>query len=136
MYHKKVFITFSIIFFSTLLIAARFDNQKKYKNLKVLPENISEFKLDSIMNSYNHALKVGCDFCHVKNPTAFALTVNKDSLDYAADGQMKENARKMIRMMIDINKNNFYFDKTIEPVYLNAVSCNTCHRGNPFPLGE
>ena len=46
---------------------------------------------------------------------------------------MKENARDMLRMTIDINKNNFYFDKNIQPEYLNTVTCKTCHRGEPFP---
>ncbi|MEI9944273.1 MAG: hypothetical protein WDN26_08600 [Chitinophagaceae bacterium] len=38
----------------------------RYKNLEILPQDISEHKLDSIMNSYNKALGVTCGFCHVK----------------------------------------------------------------------
>lgn len=106
----------------------------KFKNLKVLPQDISEQNLDSMMGAYCKALNVGCDFCHVKlKPT----TPNgEEEMDFAADIQMKENARDMIRMMMDINQKYFYYDKKIEPFYLNAVSCNTCHRGNPFPLKE
>jgi Photosynthetic reaction centre cytochrome C subunit len=100
----------------------------KYKNLQILPKDISEHKLDSIMQSYNKALGMGCGFCH--SPLA-GFT---DSLDYAADkNEMKENARKMMRMTIEINKSNFYFDKNQRPEYLNVVSCNTCHRGEPYP---
>jgi hypothetical protein len=99
-----------------------------HKNLQILPKDISGQKLDSIMQSYNKALGIGCSFCH--SPLAgFA-----DSLDYAADkNEMKENARKMMRMTIEINKSNFYFDKSQRAEYLNVVSCNTCHRGEPYP---
>ena len=39
----------------------------------------------------------------------------------------------MMRMTIDINKTNFYFDKNERPEYLKVVNCKTCHRGEPFP---
>jgi len=80
------------------------------------------------MQTYNVALGVNCKFCHspMKNMV--------DSLDYAADIEpMKNNARDMMKMVIDINSKNFYYDKTVEPVYLNSVTCKTCHRGDPFP---
>lgn len=110
-------------------IAAVRPMQGKYKNLKVLPKDITEAKMDSIMNSYNKALGIGCSFCH--SPMAGYA----DSLDYAADkNEMKENARSMIRMTIDINKKNFYYDTTIRPEYLNIVNCRTCHRGEPYPV--
>jgi len=99
------------------------------RNLKVLPKDISDAKLDSIMDSYTIALGVKCDFCHVK------IKNSPDSLlDYASDKEpMKENARNMMRMMIDVNKNYFYFDKNIQPEYLNVIHCKTCHRGEPIP---
>lgn len=101
---------------------------KKERNLKILPKDISDAKLDSIMQTYNIALGVSCNFCHVKMKTL------PDSLDYASDADpMKENARDMMRMTIDINKNNFYFNKNERPEYLTTVTCNTCHRGEPFP---
>ena len=101
----------------------------KHKNLKVLPTDISEKDLDSIMNSYSKALGVTCRFCHS------ALKNFPDSLDYAADEEpMKENARQMMRMTIHINKTYFYFDTASKPEYLNVVSCKTCHRGQPFPV--
>lgn len=109
----------------------------KYKNLKVLPKDISEKQLDSIMDSYNKALKVSCDFCHAKaKKDPLSLLPHTDELDYAIDIPMKEEARKMIRLQIDINKNYFYHDSTKRPEFLNVVSCNTCHRGNPFPAWE
>ncbi|MBC7936812.1 MAG: c-type cytochrome [Rhizobacter sp.] len=109
----------------------------KYKNLKILPKDIPEKKLDSIMNAYNVALKVSCDFCHIKaKQSLFSITPPKDELDYALDNPMKEEARKMIKLQMEINKNYFHHDSTIRPEYLNVVSCNTCHRGNPYPAHE
>ena len=101
---------------------------QKHKNLKILPNDISEQKLDSIMESYSKALGVSCSFCHT------AVQGFPDSLDYASDAnEMKENARKMMRMTIEINKTHFYFDTIQRPEYLKVVNCKTCHRGEPFP---
>lgn len=101
---------------------------QKERNLKVLPKDISDEKLDSIMQTYNKALGVKCEFCHVK------VKGFTDSLDYFSDIEpMKENARDMMRMTIEINQKHFYFDKNIRPEYLNTITCKTCHRGEPFP---
>lgn len=101
---------------------------KGHKNLQILPNDISEFALDSFMQSYSKALGVDCKFCHVP------LKNYPDSLDYASDAEpMKENARKMMRMTIQLNKTYFHFDTTIRPEYLKVVTCNTCHRGEAFP---
>jgi hypothetical protein len=104
----------------------------KYKNLRILPEDISEQKLDSIMKSYCTALKVECNFCHVPFPGF------PDSLDYASDKEpMKENARDMMRMTIYINKTYFNLANDQRPEYLlNTVQCMTCHRGEAYPLEE
>ena len=129
MLHKKKIVTFSLISaFVILGVAASKPYHQKDRNLKVLPKDISDAKLDSIMLTYNIALGVKCNFCHVpmKNIT--------DSLDYASDAEpMKENARKMMKMVIHINKTNFYFDKNEQPEYLHTVTCKTCHRGEAFP---
>ena len=109
-------------------VAAVDPPEGKYKNLKILPKDISEQKLDSIMESYSKALGSSCSFCHaeVKN--------FPDSLDYASDANtMKENAREMMRMTILINKTYFHFDKNEKPEYLKVVNCKTCHRGEPYP---
>ena len=99
-----------------------------HKNLQILPQDISDQKLDSIMQSYNVALGVDCKFCHLP------LKNYPDSMDYASDSlHMKEEARKMMRMTILINKTYFYFDKAERPEYLKVVHCNTCHRGEAFP---
>lgn len=128
MLHRKKLLTFSFIAFFVCIGMAAVKSNQKDRNLKVLPNDISDEKLDSIMQTYNTALGVKCNFCHipVKNIA--------DSLDYFSDADpMKENARNMMRMVIDINKNNFYFDSLQRPEYLNTISCRTCHRGEAFP---
>lgn len=111
-----------------------------FANLQVLPQDITEHRLDSIMDSYNRALKVNCDFCHSKQKDITGLMPANDApLDFAADNGMKETARRMMRLTIDINKRHFNFDSTAakKPDYLlNVVTCNTCHRGNPYPAHE
>ncbi|MBC7948351.1 MAG: c-type cytochrome [Chitinophagaceae bacterium] len=117
-----------IIVFVVLGIAATRLPEGKPRNLKVLPADISDQMLDSIMNTYNKALGVSCDFCHSKHKTI------PDALDFADDGvKMKSEARKMMRLTIQINKDYFYYDTTRRPEYLKVVTCNTCHRGDPFP---
>lgn len=129
MFFKKQIIALSVL--AALVIggvAAVNPPGEKYKNLKILPKDISEQKLDSIMESYSKALGISCSFCHaeVKN--------FPDSLDYASDANtMKENAREMMRMTILINKTYFHFDKNEKPEYLKVVNCKTCHRGEPYP---
>jgi Photosynthetic reaction centre cytochrome C subunit len=99
------------------------------RNLKVLPQDISDEKLDSIMHTYNKALGVNCAFCH----TPYQKNL-PDNLNYASDeNPMKENARKMMRLTIQINKDYFYYDTTQRAEYLKVVTCRTCHRGDPFP---
>lgn len=103
----------------------------KERNLKVLPNDISDQQLDSIMETYNKALGVKCEFCHVKKK------VFPGDFDYAADTEpMKEEARKMMRMTIEINKNNFWYNKNERPEYLKTVTCKTCHKGEAFPEGD
>lgn len=129
MLHKRKLLALSTLAaFVVVSVAAIKAPKQKDRNLKVLPKDISDAKLDSFMQTYNIALGVKCSFCHVPMKN-FA-----DSLDYVSDAEpMKDNARKMMRMVIDINKKNFHFNKDDQPEYLNTVHCNTCHRGEPFP---
>jgi Photosynthetic reaction centre cytochrome C subunit len=118
-----------VVFFVVLGIAATSMPHKKPRNLKVLPKDITDEKLDSIMHTYNKALGVNCGFCHTPHHKNFP-----DSLNYAIDeNPMKEDARKMMRLTIQINKDFFYYDTAQRPEYLKVVTCITCHRGEAFP---
>src|SRR5690349_10546696 len=128
MHKKKILVLVSFVAFVCLGIAAMKMPYQKERNLKVLPKDIPDAKLDSLMHTYNIALGVKCNFCHLPMKNI------ADSLDYAADGEpMKEDARKMMRMTIEINKTNFWFDKKERPEYLHTVTCKTCHRGEAYP---
>lgn len=127
-FKKKTLTAIALTLLVVAGVAAVAKPGDKHKNLKILPQDISEQKLDSIMESYSKALGVTCKFCHTE------VTGFPDSLDYAVDNNpMKENAREMMRMTIYINKTHFYFDKNERPEYLKVVNCKTCHRGEPFP---
>lgn len=93
-----------------------------------MPKDISDEKLDSMMQSYNKALGVCCEFCHAPDKN------NKEVIDYASDeNPVKEQARKMIKMTMEINKNYFNTDPKIHPAYLTVVKCYTCHKGDAYP---
>ena len=113
--------------FVALLIIVTAANPLPKRNLQVLPKDISDAQLDSIMNRFNQSLGVSCNFCHTKRSDY------PDSLDYASDKDpMKTTARKMMRMTIEINRKNFRTDKKKRPHELNEVTCYTCHRGEAW----
>lgn len=117
----------ALTLFMTIGLAATHIS-KPARNLRVLPKDISDQRLDSLMNVYNKALGVNCAFCHSKS------MFNPSQLDYAMDGNpMKEEGRRMIRLTMSINKDYFRHDTTIHPAYLTSVTCNTCHRGEAYP---
>jgi hypothetical protein len=134
MMHKKKIIALSVLTVFVLLGAATSLPEKKERNLQVLPKDISDRMLDSIMQTYNKALGVTCNFCHSPATAPFPIKLKVDSLNYALDNSMKENARRMMRLTIDINKTYFYYDTASRPEYLKVITCKTCHQGNPFPL--
>ena len=121
---KLIFSILCIVAFISISMVLPF----KERNLKVLPKDISDTKLDSIMDTYTVALGESCNFCHSPQ------IGDSSKLDFASDtNPMKENARNMMRMNIDINTKYFYFDKDTRPEYLNVITCKTCHRGEPIP---
>ena len=100
----------------------------KFKNLKVLPKDITEDQLDHLMKGFNAALGVKCNFCHVRNEEAKKMEFEKD------DKPEKETARMMYKMSMDINKEHFGFGKNGQNVM--AVTCYTCHNGEAHPATE
>jgi photosynthetic reaction center cytochrome c subunit len=86
--------------------------EEQFKNIQVL-KGIPADQLIPSMQFIQASLGVDCEFCHVHN--AF----EKD------DKKPKQTARKMMEMMFAINKDSFDGNR--------AVTCNSCHRGNPKP---
>lgn len=90
----------------------------EFKNLQVLPKNISKAELRDIMKAQSKALGVDCDFCH-KVP------------DMASDElKTKKFARTMFQMTNDINSRYLKITKLDDP---DRVTCATCHRGHEVP---
>jgi hypothetical protein len=102
-----------------------------YKNLQVLPADISSKDLQSIMvDEFQDGLGVGCGYCHVQEK-------NSIHLDYASDEKPeKEIARVMMRMTLQLNKDYFGVEKPLLGSSAMTVSCFSCHRGTPHPESE
>ena len=124
---NKIIVVLGLFAFFFIGIAATIPKFNKERNLKVLPKDISNADLDSVMEGYSKALNVSCDFCHAENK-------DKNDIDFASDDKPeKEITRIMMKLTAAVNKD--YFDYTI--VYkageTMAVSCYTCHDGFPRP---
>jgi len=90
-------------------------NKGPPQNIKVLPKRWSRKRVTAYMKeNVSKGLGVKCKVCH-------------DTKDFAKDSEHKEEARKMILMMNDINKKSFGGKQTL--------SCFTCHRGKEEPEG-
>jgi len=99
-----------------------------FKNLKVLPKNISGDNLHKVMEEWEHSLGVHCNFCHVRNEET-------KKMDWASDAKPeKEMARDMFKMMNKINQKYFHAKKdSLGMILQSGVNCNTCHRGTAHP---
>jgi len=87
--------------------------EEQFKNIQAL-KGIPADQLVPSMQFISASLGVECEFCHVHG------SMEKD------DKKPKLAARKMITMMLAINKD--YFEGHRE------VTCNSCHRGAEHPL--
>lgn len=89
-----------------------------FKNLKVLPKNISKDELKATMKAQSKALGVECDFCH-------------DVPDMASDKiDKKQIARKMMQMTAELNAK---WIKGLKGGDKHPVTCGTCHQGHDTP---
>jgi hypothetical protein len=96
-----------------------------FKNLQVLPKDITKDSLDKIMDGFKAALGVRCNFCHA---------MGNGKMDFASDEKEEKGiARYMIKMAAGINSTYFNFEKSNRPDTINVVKCITCHHGNPHP---
>lgn len=86
--------------------------EQRFKNIQIF-KNLPAAQLDPTMAFISGSLGVRCSYCHVNQ-------FDKD------DKPQKIAARRMIQMVLDINKGNFNGQ--------SAVTCYTCHRGKPSPV--
>lgn len=129
MHHKKIAVVAAVFALTVIGMAATRPPDEGFKNLKVLPKNISHDDLHKVMDDWKTALGVKCGFCHAP----FADSSNHH-LDFASDAKPEKNiARHMYKMTGKINKKYFSFNKDDKGDVIPAISCITCHRGNPHP---
>jgi hypothetical protein len=88
--------------------------EEEYKNIQVL-KGIPADQVIPSMQFIAASLGVECEYCHVAHAN------EKD------DKKPKVTARKMINMMMAINKENFEGRR--------EVTCYSCHRGSTNPVG-
>lgn len=107
------------------------ENDHPYKNLKILPKDITEKQMDSVMDHFSRALNVGCEFCHVENKA-------KQEMNYASD----DNKHKLIArdmMLLTNSINDSFFNYTSEKRTITThlmVTCFTCHNGKKMPAAQ
>ena len=109
--------------------ADAYTSQPRWKNLKVLPQDISKDSLDFLMKNYATSLGVNCAHCHAPSAT------DPSKLDFANDDKIeKEIARGMIMMTNDLNANYFqpHFPDP-KPSQVHVINCVMCHRGTTNP---
>jgi hypothetical protein len=100
-----------------------------FKNLKVLPKNITDDQLDSVMSEFSISLGVRCNFCHARK-----ADTTKRGLDFASDKKDEKNiARNMYKMTAYLNANYFNWNNSNRPDTIHYVVCYTCHRGGHEP---
>ena len=119
-FRKPAFLLSGALFTISLLTSAQQQTSppktaaQQFKNIQAL-KDIPADQLIPTMQFIAGALGVDCEFCHVEH------AMDKD------DKKEKQTARKMIEMELAINK--AHFKNEIE------VTCYTCHRGSPHPVG-
>lgn len=99
---------------ATVLLALPLAASAQFKDLQVLPKNITKDQLKTIMKAQSKAMGKDCDFCH-RMP------------DTVGDTPMKLRAREMMKMVAALN------DKKVYPGVEGHITCWTCHRGAVHP---
>lgn len=126
MYYLRTCAILSLIILMMLCGAFIPRDEPEFKNLKVLPKNISHDELEKVMDGFKLALGVKCNFCHA------ARKDDPNKLDFPSDENPHKNvARSMIRMTKKINRK--YFGKVKSNGTLVQISCISCHNGKEHP---
>ena len=123
--------------------AAPAAKSSEFKNLQVLPPDITRDQLLATMRGFTRGLGVRCNHCHV-----VTATEPEEKLDFPSDAkEEKRVARVMYQMAKEINgtwlqrveaaegQEHAEADSHAAPPANGTprVSCWTCHRGKPEP---
>jgi len=129
---RKLIVVLSLFAFILMGFVASRPPASHFKNLKVLPKDISEKHLDELMDEFSKSLGVKCDFCHAKQKD------NPQYIDAASDAKPEKTvARKMLKMSNKINKKYFHGKaKYGQEGAMLELRCVTCHHGEPHPDAE
>ena len=93
--------------------------ERTRKNIQVL-KGLPESQLFPLMNFMATSIGVKCDYCHVNNAKTY---YDSGAWVWESDEKPKKLiGRRMIQMVLDLNRANFDREK--------AVTCYTCHRGS------
>ena len=117
----KLIVTVSFLVCASIFFAPSGNTQtqvetaaQKFKSIKVLNDMPAD-QMGKVMNMMSASLGVDCKYCHASNDG-----------DYEKDGnENKETARKMIKMVFELNKTQF----NGRP----EINCFTCHHGISHP---
>lgn len=126
---KTAFLTAGIITLAFLSYAfTRVPEDPGYKNLKILPKDITHEQMDSVMHHFTASLAVRCNFCHMRNEQT-------NEWDWASDeNKHKLAAREMMKMTNNLNDKYFPIGTKAEKLTTTLmVTCYTCHRGATEP---
>ena len=124
---KKLHLAFILLLCFGFMSFYILNDDPPYKNLKVLPRNISKEQMDSVMKHFTASLGVKCNFCHSFNQQT-------KSMDFVTDtNEHKQIARSMIKMTNQLNKKYFDIKNSKSLDAKLEVSCFTCHNGKEHP---
>lgn len=99
---------------------------EKFTNLQMLHKETTRADLVAVMRQFSMALDVRCDHCHVGED---ASTLK--GFDFASDDkEPKRVARRMMKMVRDINQNHL---ASLGRAQTLEVKCSTCHGGVQRP---
>jgi len=110
------FMLFGGILMACLAAGVGQSQSGNFKNLQVLPKDISKDDLKATMKGFAEQLGVQCDFCH--------------DVDAGFEKDVKSNklqGRRMLLLVNEMKNTDKYFPNPEERA---KISCWTCHRGS------
>ncbi len=131
---RKFFVTLFLVVFGTVGILSfqtiQQPQPRKLQNIKVLPADWTYQQVDHLMDQYKADMGVKCNYCHAPSKD------NPRKMDMASDENPKKDiSRDMIRMTVELNQKYISLIPHADTVKVQAVTCNTCHRGAAKPFG-